>query len=78
MRKEYIKMSERERMYQLLDTLPDTKISYIIGYIQGLTTDANDAPNTETVEAIKELESGCGNTFEGSTSDFMKMMLGDE
>ena len=29
-------------------------------------------------EAIKELESGCGNTFEGSTCDFMKMMLGDE
>lgn len=32
-------MSERERVYQLLDTVPDSKISYLIGYIQGLTID---------------------------------------
>ena len=29
-------MRERERLYQLLDTVPDTKIAYLIGYIQGM------------------------------------------
>lgn len=70
-------MSERERMYQLLDTVPDAKICYIIGYIQGLTTNTNDVPNKETLEAMDELENGEGDIFEGSTSDFLKMMLED-
>lgn len=42
-------MSERERMYQLLDTVPDNKIAYIIGYIQGLITSEKDAPKTVTI-----------------------------
>lgn len=42
-------MSERERMYQLLDTVPDNKIAYIIGYIQGLTTSEKDASDTVTI-----------------------------
>ena len=36
-------MRERERLYQLLDTVPDTKIAYLIGYIQGMTLDGGDA-----------------------------------
>lgn len=70
-------MSEREQVYQLLDTVPDTKIAYIISYIQGLTAETKSIPNEETLEAIKELEDGNGETFEGSTSDFLKMMLED-
>ena len=70
-------MSERERLYQLLDTLPDTKISYLIGYIQGLTAEIDNAPNKETTEAIHELEHGGGEIFEGSTHDFIQMMLED-
>jgi hypothetical protein len=72
-------MSEREKLYQLLDTVPDTKISYIIGYIQGLTTEDNDLPNEETIEAMKEsdeiIRNGSGQRFAGSTADFLKMML---
>ena len=69
-------MSEREKVYQLLDSVPDNKIAYIIGYIQGLTT-SEEIPNTETLEAIKELESGGGTVFEGSAHDFISAMLED-
>lgn len=72
-------MSDRERMYQLLDTVPDNKIAYIIGYIQGLTTEVQDTPNEETLEAFAELEemrrTGNGQHFSGSTEDFLEMLL---
>lgn len=71
-------MSERERMYQLLDTVPDSKISYIIGYIQGLTVEERDEPNAETVAAMQELENGGGEIFSGSTDDFFRMLLEDD
>lgn len=47
-------MSEREQAYQLLDSVPDNKIAYVIGYIQGLTTLMADVPSKETIAAIKE------------------------
>lgn len=74
-------MSDRERMYQLLDTVPDNKIAYIIGYIQGLTTEVHDNPNAETLESFAELEeirrTGNGQHFNGSTQDFLEMLLED-
>lgn len=70
-------MSEREKMYQLLDTVPDDKIAYIIGYIQGLTIDKSETPNKETIEAIEEIKNGGGNVYEGSAHDFLQMMLED-
>ena len=42
-------MSERERIINLLERVPDNELSYIIGYIQGLTA-KND------VNAILEIE----------------------
>lgn len=72
-------MSERERMYQLLDTVPDNKISYIIGYIQGLTMAERDIPNDETISAMNESDEifihGTGQRFEGTTEEFMEMLL---
>lgn len=47
-------MSERERAIQLLEALPDNKIAYVIGYIQGLTMEKEDEPNEETIAAFKE------------------------
>lgn len=49
-------MSDRERMYQLLDTVPDDKIKYIIGYIQGLTIEKSEIPNKETLAAFQEVD----------------------
>ncbi len=72
-------MSDREVMYQLLDSVPDNKISYIIGYIQGLIVENQDSPNAETIEAIKEademIEKGTGQQFEGSAKDFIGKLL---
>lgn len=47
-------MSEREKAIQLLEALPDNKIAYVIGYIQGLTMEKEDEPNEETIAAFKE------------------------
>lgn len=49
-------MSDRERMYQLLDTVPDNKIAYIIGYIQGLTVEKSEEPNEDTLAAFAEVD----------------------
>ena len=72
-------MSERERLYQLLDTVPDTKIAYLIGYIQGMTLDGGETPNDETIMAIKEADdmvaNGTGQQFEGFAKDFVNMLL---
>lgn len=29
-------MNDREKVYQLLDVVPDSKLPYVIGFIQGL------------------------------------------
>lgn len=73
-------MSDREKAVHLLNFVPDDKMAYIVGFIQGLTiTDELEIPNDETLEAIKEgdamLENGTGQRFEGSTEDFFKMIL---
>ena len=70
-------MSERERMYQLLDTVPDSKVAYVIEYIQGLTVEEHDEPNAETIAAMQELENGGGKVFKGSAHDFIMEMLED-
>lgn len=74
-------MSDREIIYQLLDTIPDSKISYVIGYIQGLMAEEAEEPNAETIEAFKEVDdmkrTGNGQHFNGSTKDFLNMLLED-
>ena len=64
-------MSEREKAQQLLDSVPDYKIQYVIAYLQGVTA-GEDIPNDETIEAMKELDNGGGETFDGSTEDFFR------
>ena len=57
-------MSEREQTYQLLDALPDNKIAYVIGYLQGLMAEEVCEPNAETIAAMHELENGGGECFD--------------
>ena len=45
-------MSDREKVYQLLDTVPDYKIGYVVAYLQGITDGEEAKPNQETVEVI--------------------------
>lgn len=67
-------MSDRERAKQLLDSVPDYKIQYVIAYLQGVTAGEN-VPNEETLEAMQELENGGGEHFSGSTEDLFRMIL---
>lgn len=61
-------MSERERAIKLLDAVPDYKLGYIIAYLQGAAI-PEEIPNAETLDAMRELESGGGEVFEGSAHD---------
>lgn len=38
-------MSDREKVIQLLDKVPDYKIGYVLAYVQGITAD-EDEDNT--------------------------------
>lgn len=51
-------MSDREKVYQLLDIVPDYKIGYVVAYLQGITEGEDAKPNAETLAAMKELEDG--------------------
>ncbi len=70
-------MSERERVIQLLNSVPDDKIAYIIGYIQGLTINREEELNEETMAAMDELKNGGGEIFRGSTEEFFDVLLED-
>ncbi len=50
-------MSEREKLYQLIDAVPDYKIGYVIAYLQGLSAgEEAEGPNEETLKAFEEVD----------------------
>ena len=56
-------MSEREKALQILDKVPDYKLEYVIAFFQGATI-PESKPNAETINAMKELENGGGESFD--------------
>ena len=44
-----------------------------MGYLQGIVV-PDETPNTATIAAIQELESGGGELWTGSTEDFFAML----
>ena len=56
-------MSDREKVYQLLDIVPDYKIGYVVAYLQGMTEGEDVKPNAETLAAMEELEDGGGDVL---------------
>lgn len=69
-------MSNKEKAIQLLDKIPESKMYYIIGILEGAAI-PDEEPNEETIEAIRELENGGGKEFKGSAHEFICSMLGD-
>lgn len=59
-------MSNREFAKTLIDQIPESKMYYIIAYLQGAAV-PEEMPNAETLEAFSELENGGGTLFTGST-----------
>lgn len=49
-------MNDREKIYQLLDVVPDYKAGYVVAYLQGLTDGEDVKPNKETLEAFAEVD----------------------
>lgn len=78
-------MSEKERAAALLSLVPQSKLGYVIAYIQGLLADeasGEDGPNAETAAAMNEVlelvKGGNAEAFSGSTADlFTSILTGD-
>ena len=59
-------MNYKEIAKNLIDQIPDSKMYYIITYLQGAAI-PEEIPNAETIATIKELENNGGTLFTGST-----------
>lgn len=59
-------MSERERAMKLLEQVPENKLYYIIGILEGASI-PDDTPNSDTIAAFDEgdkmIEDGTGQRF---------------
>ncbi len=70
-------MSEREMAKYLIDRIPESRLFYVIAYLQGAAV-PDEAPNAETREALAEIETMIekaeGEHFTGSTADFFGML----
>lgn len=62
-------MSEREIAKKLIDQIPESRLYYVISYLQGAAV-PDEIPNAETIAALEELQSGGGELWTGSTEDF--------
>lgn len=72
-------MSNRDFAKSLIDRIPESKLLYIIAYLQGAAV-PDEIPNAETMEAMEEVEnmiaSGQGEHFAGDTGDYLRMIAG--
>lgn len=69
-------MSNRELAKNLIDQIPDSRLYYVISYLQGAAV-PDETPNAETLEAFSELESGGGHRFSGTTEQLFAELMED-
>ena len=73
-------MSYKELAKNLIDQIPDSKMYYIVAYLQGAAV-PEEIPNAETMEAIAEVEemikAGSGQHFQGTAEEFTDMLLSE-
>ena len=59
-------MSNKERAIQLLDQIPESKMYYVIGFLEGVAV-PDEIPNSETLAAFAEVDemkkTGAGQRF---------------
>lgn len=70
-------MSERELAKTLIDRIPDSRLYYVISYLQGAAV-PDKTPNAETLEAFAELDNGGGHKFTGSTEALFAELTEDD
>lgn len=69
-------MSDREFAKTLIDQIPESRLFYVISYLQGAAIQ-DEIPNADTLEAIAELDSGGGYRFSGSTEALFAELMED-
>ncbi len=69
-------MSNRELAKSLIDQIPDSRLYYVISYLQGAAV-PDETPNAETLEAFAELENGGGHGFSGTTEQLFAELMED-
>ncbi len=67
-------MSNRELAKSLIDKIPESRLFYVISFLQGASV-PDETPNAETLAAFAELDNGGGNLFSGSTSELFQELL---
>lgn len=67
-------VSDRERVIQLLNNLPDSKIAYVIGYIQGLTVEENGIEEVEPDEWDLKMIEEAKQENDGETVSFEELL----
>lgn len=70
-------MSNREFAKTLIDQIPESKMYYIISFLQGAAV-PDETPNAETLEAFEELDNGGGHNFSGTTKQLFSELMEDE
>ncbi len=74
-------MSYKELAKNLIDQIPDSKMYYIVAYLQGAAV-PEEIPNADTIEAIAEvkemIKTGSGQHFQGTAEEFTDMLLSEE
>ena len=75
---DYSYENQRKRAVQLLDSVPDEKLIYVIGLLEGAAL-PDLTPNAETLEAMAEADqmiaTGAGEHFTGSTEELFSKLL---
>lgn len=73
-------MSYKELAKSLIDQIPDSKMYYIVAYLQGAAV-PEEIPNAETLEAMTEVDemikADSGQHFQGTAEEFTDMLLSE-
>ncbi len=69
-------MSNREFAKNLIDQIPESRLFYVISYLQGAAV-PDETPNADTLEAFAELDSGGGHRFSGTTEQLFAELMED-
>ena len=70
------KMSERDYAKTLIDRIPESKLYYVIAYLQGAAT-PDETPNADTIASFEELQNEGGHKFSGSTEALFAELMED-
>ena len=69
-------MSNREYAHTLLDRIPESRLAYIVYYLEGAAVpDEAETPNAETQEAFEELDNGGGHAYNGPVENLISSLL---